>query len=121
MKKNLKRVIAVLAAVIISFASCGPLEDFDEELLYGKWYCSSMGLYYTFNSNGSGRYQDSNGDGKNFDWSLYGDELEIEIHADSDEFDITAYETYIITALDGSTMTCYEEGHKSTTYTFVKK
>ncbi len=121
MKKSLKILGLSLVVTLFTLSGCFLDDDpeYDEALIYGKWYCKSIGLYYTFNSNYNGRYEDINGDGKNFKWTLIGDAIEIE--AKGDNINVNAYETYIITSLSVSKMECYDRLDPKEKLIFIKQ
>ncbi len=120
MRQIYGRLLLLVTTALLIMAGCTPEggkdKEFDESFLYGKWYCSQIGLFYEFNGSHTGKYYDSNDDGKSFEWTL--DKNALQIKALGENVHVIAYETYIITSLNTSTMVCYDEQDPGETLTF---
>lgn len=121
MRKTIIRLSVLMICILALFANC--TEDYyKEEILYGRWYCDNVNglqLYYTYNSDHTGRYADKDGYGKSFTWSLDDDVLEMRPVGDG--VNVADYEVFIITDLSESEFKCYDERDSSSKYTFTKK
>ena len=109
-------VLLVTMALLAGCSKSDDDESYDESLLYGTWYCAEMDLYYEFSGTHEGRYHDAAGDGKDFSWSLDGDVLQLKVHGES--VTVIVFETFVITSLNTSVMTCYDQQDPSARYTF---
>ena len=122
MKKKLSRWSLVLATVLFVFAGCSLLEDeYDEELLIGTW-TSTDGWTYTFNDDHSGS-RTRQGRTIKFDWTLTGDELELDFSKyDVAQTEIETFKVYIVEELNETRMEAYDQNDDSkTTIVFTKK
>lgn len=121
MKRKLVRLSLILICTLAFFANCTK-EDYNEEMLYGRWYCDNVNglkLYYTYNSDHTGRYADKDNYGKNYTWSLAKDVLEMRVTGNG--VNVTDYEVFIITSLTENEFKCYDERDSSSKYTFTRK
>ena len=119
-KKKILRLSAVMVCVMALFAGCAKT-DFEEELLYGTWYCADYegGFYYTFNQDHSGSYRDTNGDGKTYTWTLSDQYLDITVKGSG--VNVAAIETYVIESLSANKLVWYDQNDPSRTkYTYTK-
>ena len=119
-KKKIFRLSAVMVCVMALFAGCAKTE-FEEELLYGTWYCAEYegGFYYTFNPDYTGNYKDKEGAGKTFTWTLSDNYLDIT--AKGSGINVAAIETYVIESLSASKLVWYDQNDPSRTkYTYTK-
>lgn len=126
MRNRIKPLLLYFAVILAITAGCSKSDggksvvtDYDERLLYGTWYCPSLGLYYEFDNSHTGRFYDANGDGKGYEWSLDKDVLQIKVKGEG--VNVTVFETYIITSLSSSTMKCHDELTPSESLTFNKQ
>ena len=119
--KGLSILASCLMLTLIALYGCSSAvddrsKDYDESLLYGEWYCQSIGLNYQFKGDHTGRYYDNDGNGRSFTWNLTGDVLQIK--AQGEVIHVDVFETYIITSLKVGSMTCYDEQNPSEILTF---
>lgn len=119
-KKKILRLWAVMVCVMALFAGCSKT-DFEEELLYGTWYCAEYegGFYYTFNHDHTGSFQDKNGDGLSYTWTLSDEYLDITVKGSG--INVAAIETYVIESLSANKLVWYDQNDPSRTkYTYTK-
>lgn len=119
MKKRLFRLsLLMMAAVLILMAGCS-INDYDEEMLIGRWYATD-GYYYVFHSDHTGESYNDEGS-LNFTWNLSSDELELRFMG-SGQAGKTAYLTFVIDKLTDSKMEAYDmnDPDEETIY-FTKK
>lgn len=119
-KTKILRISALLVCVMALFAGCSKT-DFEEELLYGTWYCAEYegGFYYTFNHDHTGSFQDKNGDGLSYTWTLSDEYLDITVKGSG--INVAAIETYVIESLSANKLVWYDQNDPSRTkYTYTK-
>lgn len=122
MNRKTFRLLPLLVLVIALFAGCHKDDEFDEALLAGTWYNQTEALYFFFNADHSGRYDDD-GEGTNakqFSWSLDGDELSIVPKSQFGHLDVTT-DLYIIKKLTSSRMEAYQIDEPDVTVIFEKR
>lgn len=126
MKKNISSLLLCIIAMLAITTSCTKESvkksvdiDYDERLLHGTWYCSSLGLFYEFSDAHAGKFYDSNGDGKSYEWTLNKDVLKLQVKGEG--VNVTVFETYIITSLNALVMKCHDELEPSEILIFNKQ
>lgn len=100
-------VFLVLLAVCFSITGCIPNQYTSDQVL-GTWHVQEENMFYTFNEDGTGQSYDQYGSGLNFTWSLSGGK-NINIRYQGQQTSSSAWENFVISAISGDVMTCYDE------------
>lgn len=118
MNKRVFKLSLILSAVILFMAGCSK-DEFDEEMLIGRWYATD-GYYYVFHSDHTGESYDEEGS-LSFTWSLSSDELELRFTGNGESQKV-AYLTFVIDELTDKKMIAYDlnDPNEETIY-FTKK
>lgn len=118
--KKVKLLLAfTLALTCLIVASCSK-EIFTSDRIIGKWYVQEEAMYYDFKGDGTGSSYDQSGAGLNFTWNLSGGNV-LEIRYTGHETSVSGWESFVISALSDSSMTCQDEFDSSRKLHFTRQ